>query len=390
MVVAGGDWQVPLIQYLKNAGHTVINTNLYENSPGFKYADKCFVLNVLDKQNTLKVAKECCIDAVVTDQSDIAVPTVAYVAQALGLRGITVDIAELFTNKYKMRTFCKEYGYPTPSFTIAKTEQQVYDFIKKNGYPIVLKPKDSQSSRGVNIVFSETNLPFLIADTLNACQDGSFIVESYIDGYELTVEGYKTKDKHTTLAISEKSFMPGMRQIATSLFYSINALEKHKILIAKHDQMIEKMGLPFGITHTEYKYCKGTYYLIETAARGGGTKISSHIIHAISGVDIYKNLLNDILGLPQIPILKNKSQRSVVLDFFQFQHGKVRLINGKEEVLMHPNVIDFSINFEEGGWVPSLKDDRSRSGYIIIQADGDDELISLTAKLKGLIRVEYE
>lgn len=39
MVIAGGTWQVPLIKKVKSLGYEVVNSNLYEDSIGFEYAD---------------------------------------------------------------------------------------------------------------------------------------------------------------------------------------------------------------------------------------------------------------------------------------------------------------------------------------------------------------
>ena len=58
MVIAGGDWQVELVKKIKSMGHYVICSNLYENSPAFKYADACEVADVLDKERNLEIAKK--------------------------------------------------------------------------------------------------------------------------------------------------------------------------------------------------------------------------------------------------------------------------------------------------------------------------------------------
>ena len=102
-VIAGGAWQVPLVKKVKKLGYEAVNSNLYENSPAFEYADYCEVANVLDKEKNLEIAMKYNVDAVLTDESDIAVPTVAYVAKTLGLPTIGEDKAALFTNKYQMR-----------------------------------------------------------------------------------------------------------------------------------------------------------------------------------------------------------------------------------------------------------------------------------------------
>jgi hypothetical protein len=38
MIVGGGPWQVPIVQTARAMGHTVICTNLHENSPAFKFS----------------------------------------------------------------------------------------------------------------------------------------------------------------------------------------------------------------------------------------------------------------------------------------------------------------------------------------------------------------
>ena len=114
MVIAGGDWQIELIKKAKQMGHYVICSNLYEDSPAFPYADACEVANVLDKEKNLQIAQKYQPDAVISDQSDIAVPTVAYVNEKMGLRGIGTDKADIFTDKTLMRQRCKEAGLPVP------------------------------------------------------------------------------------------------------------------------------------------------------------------------------------------------------------------------------------------------------------------------------------
>ena len=107
LIIAGGTWQVPLIKKAKELGFEVVNSNLYEDSIGFQYADFGEVSDVKDKDKNLEIAKRYQVDGVITDQSDIAVPTVAYVATKLGLPTIGEDKAALFTDKFQMREFCK-------------------------------------------------------------------------------------------------------------------------------------------------------------------------------------------------------------------------------------------------------------------------------------------
>ena len=388
MVVAGGKWQVPLIKYFKSIGHYVINTNLYENSPGFAYADEHYVIDVLDKEKNLEIATQCNIDAITTDQSDIAIPTIAYIAEKLGLCGIGTKSAKLFTNKYEMRLRGKELGLPTPKFELCDKFQDAEVFIRqcKN---VVIKPPDGHGSRGVSIIrngsFTKNQFDMALAES----KSDVVLIEEFIEGYEITVEGYKTTDKHFTLAISEKSRIQEYPQVASNLWYSSNAFNKHKSLVKEHDALIQGFGLTFGITHSEYIYNGGCYTLVEVAARGGGTNISSHIVPRISGVNVYEELGRNILGQKAREIHEFNPNCSVVLDFIQLMPGRVKSINGIEALLRNPNVLDAALNFQEGDSVPILTDDATRAGYIIAHAMNDEELRKLLVNLKKDIHVSY-
>ena len=139
MVVAGGAWQCPIVRLAKSKGHFVVCTNLYPDSPAFAYADVGVVANVLDREKNLAIARQYRPDAVLTAQSDIAVPTVAYVAEQMGLKGIGLEMANRFTNKYTMREFTSRSGFPSPRFRKCYTEEQAVDFLRQTPVAI-LKP----------------------------------------------------------------------------------------------------------------------------------------------------------------------------------------------------------------------------------------------------------
>ena len=203
MVIAGGEWQCPIVQTAKSMGHTVICSNLYEDSPAFIYADVGEVADVLDREKNLWIAKKYKPDAVLTDQSDIAVPTVAYVAEQMHLKGIGEEKAELFTNKYKMREFCEKHGFPSPVCYHCTDYREAEEALKKLGRAII-KPLDSQSSRGIYIIDSPEQLKEVFEKSMSySNNEKAVLVEQYIEGTEFTVDGVKTASGLSLIHISE-------------------------------------------------------------------------------------------------------------------------------------------------------------------------------------------
>jgi carbamoyl-phosphate synthase large subunit len=155
-------------------------------------------------------------------------------------------------------------------------------FMQSEAPIVVVKPIANQSSRGVikvDVCDREViNEAYQYAKVHTP--DGRVIVEEYIGGIELTVDGVKLNDGiHYCLATSFKEHYEHNTMIARALWFANSHPNiDYAQLYEQHNRLIEYMELPFGLTHAEYKYYNGKFYLIEVAARGGGTNISSHIV----------------------------------------------------------------------------------------------------------------
>ena len=391
MIIAGGPWQVPLVQTARRLDHYVICTNLHADSPAFEFSQTYEVGDVLDRERQLEFARKHKVDAVITDQSDIAVPSVAYVCEQLGLPGIGIDKALLFTNKFRMREFALAHGDPTPAFTLCTDVEQACRFSIQSGYPLVLKPVASQASRGVFKVESETEMRALFPVSIKLSTSGEVIVEQFIIGSELTVEGYVMNGRHQTLAISRKRHLASNPMVACELYYSPDDPEiDYAVLRVQHDRLVSAMELPFGITHAEYLHMDGKFYLVEVAARGGGTKLSSHIVPAVSGAPTNEWLIACALGEPfNCAPPSSSATPFAVLNFFNFEHGCVATINGVDELRATPGILDVGMNVCVGTDIRPPTDDVARHGYFIAKAGSRSELDALIDHARALVTLTY-
>lgn len=400
MVIAGGTWQVPLIKKIKNLGYEVVNSNLYTNSVGFESADFYGVMDVRDKVKNLKLAQKYNVDAVLTDQSDIAIPTVAYVAEKIGCPGIGEGMAELFTNKFKMREFCKKNNFKYPEYRLCKTVDEAIDFMNTLKGKIIIKPLDSQSSRGIFTIETDEDMKqkFPIAQSFsNSCD--CVLAERYIAGTEFTIDGIVINGKHHSLAISQKSHFSFNKNIASKLFFSYyNENFDYEILRQLDNKIIEKTGIGFALTHSEYKYENGEYYLIEMAARGGGTKISSDIVPYMSGIDNYKLLIEAALGelstkdSLDFSLKENLRNRCALLEFLDVESKgkKITSIEGVDEIKAIPELLEFQLEFKVGDIVEQAQDDRTRAGFFIICAESAEKIYEIEDRIKNTLVITFE
>lgn len=388
LVIGGGKWQVPIIQKVKEMGHYAICSNLYEDSIGFQFADESFVANVLDKEKNLEIADKVKPDGIITDQSDIAVNTVAYISEKLGLKGVTVDVADLYTNKLKMREELNVENLYHPKYKICTTKEECIDFFKKLNQPIIIKPLANQSSRGVYKIDTIEEIEKKFQITMECSINNVILAEEYIEGCEFTAEGFKAEDKHYTLAISKKSHYENLPAVAKSLIYLNDFKEfQRETLEEINNNLFDR--LKFGITHVEYKYYNNKFYLIEAAIRGGGTKISSHIIPMVSGVNVNELLIKSVLDQDIFNIDINNKRNCAILKFFDFEVGTVSKINGLEYLKNNKFIIDFDFEFKEGDIIIAPNDDRSRVGYFIACAENEDKLMQIVSEVDKKVYLNY-
>lgn len=394
LVLPGTYWQVPLVKKIREMGYHSVVINPQIGSPAFEYADRHIVSDIFAKENYITDIRKMQINAVLSDECDIATHLVAELADELHLVSQTQPMATLYSNKVKMREFLQSHNFPCPSFKICHSLEESLDFYQGLGKLMIIKPIDSNSSHGVFTIRSEADLRRHYNETLSYSRtEQAIICEEYIEGTEFTVDGIKTEYGHICLAISEKKHYEYNENIAYELFFSHdNPNYDYDKLRLINDNFVNQSGLPFGLTHAEYKYRGGEYYLIEIGARGGGNLISAEIVPTLSGYDNYKALIKMALGEPvneRPAVLPSYRNRCAVLEFFDVpgKGGEVKAIYGEELLRNSKNVLAYRFNFKVGDTIQQAESDSARIGFYIAYAESRDELLALMERIKNEVKI---
>lgn len=396
LVMPGVESQVPLLKKLRQMGCRIFIIDPNDESPAHQYAERWLKANFFDYLACRSFAKEVCPDAVVSDQCDIATQPVADMAAYLGLPGIDPKIVPLFRNKAEMRRFAKEHDLNPIDARLCRSLNEARSFFAYLDSKMIIKPLDSNSSRGVYTIATQDELEMYFDSSMKwSISDKAVICERFIEGVEFTVDGIKIPGHgHKCLAISEKRHFDHNPNIACELYFSHrNEKFDYDALRALNNRYVDLSGLEFGTTHAEYKYEDGKFHLIEIGARGGGGYISSHIVPCMSGVDNLGILIRMSLGLPveqgEISISPALKERCAVLKFFDFAAGKVGAINGESFLKSHPKVLDYRFNFKVGDTISKPTDDSKRVGYFIAYGDTSADLQALMQEIERRVTVEY-
>jgi biotin carboxylase len=391
LFLPGGRWQVPVIRAAQQMGLVVICADGTPNAPGFAVADEAFQVPLQDVASLVRIGRERRIDAVMTEQTDFAVPLVAQVAAELGLKGLPVDVAWAATHKGRMRARAAAAGIRQPAFRICRTADEATDAVAEIGLPVFCKPADGQSSRGVSRL-DRANEPEIVQafDRAKASSPiGETIFEQFITGVEATVEGFVIDGEPTTLAISNKVHYADLPGVARTLTWpGAFPPDIAQRIAGANESTVRALGIPFGITHGEFLIDDaGEPWLVELAARGGGTQIASHIVPAVCGFEPTPALIAILLG--ETPDIITTRQRAAQLRFLRLPPGR-RILGfpNLAELRSTLGVIEIAFNQDVGDRVPAVEDDRSRNGYVIVAADNRDAACALAEQIERELIVD--
>ena len=394
LFLCGGKWQVPWIKHLKENGHRIILVDPNLDSLCREYADifyKCDVKDV-DSIYSFVIDHNYKIELVTSEQTDVSTIPVSILSSRFKTKTIDLEIINKFTNKYISREYVKNIdSRRVPKYEKIKNHIECSSFLEKVESAII-KPVDSQSSRGITKL-SKSDSEEIKGNSFDLAKSFSsqdyVIVEEFVNGLEITVEGISVHGKHKTLTISKKKhFRDG---IASELNYGISISEKlQEELLSFHNKIVDESGLNYGITHSEYIINEKTFefWLVEMACRGGGTLIPSSIIPWVTGVDLYdihyKQLFDLEVSIPQI--VKN---RNAILHFFEFKSGKVKSIKGLNELrkLEEIHLLELEFNIEDE--IKEAIDDRGRQGFVIVLTENEMKSREVIKNIYKNINIEY-
>lgn len=396
LFLGGGRWQLPWFQFLKAKGHKLLLVDPYENSPCVNHADIFFKSDVKDTDKILNFinANNLQIEIVTSDQTDVSTIPVAILSEKLGITVNSIDSIERFTNKAISREFLKRnFNKHFPEFEIVRDADTLENFIKRVGTSII-KPVDAQSSRGIfklDLTSSKEEIQNSFNESLSFGTKEFILVEEFITGNEITLEGLCIGNNHITLTGSNKKhFRTG---IASDLCYPLtisNTLKNE--LISFHDTLIKSTGLNIGITHAEYiiNEEKGSFYLVEVAARGGGSLIPSHIVKAVTGVDVYHHFYQALFNNDFKQLPKPFDNKGCTLHFFEFKSGKIKSIEGIEKCAQLDFVIEIGLEFKVGDTIKNASDDRSRQGFVIVTGTDKKQVQNNIQTIYSILDIKYE
>lgn len=393
MILGGGEFQLPLIKRAKKLGYHVILCDFRDNVEGIALSDKHYLVNTLDSSQLIEVGEKEKPNGIMTN-SEPAFLSMAHAAEKLGLRCMSVDDTKLYKNKFLMREFCRGHGILSPRYKCCKNVEEALSFFNGIQEKCIIKPLDNSASRGVFSVNCENDIKLHFDQCIAAssADTPAILIEEYITGTEFTIDGIMTPKGHRCLAISEKKHYAYNENVAYQLLFdNQNENFDYDLLRKENDYLVDLTGISFGLTHAEYKYSNGKFFLIEIQARGGGNYIATDIVPFISGVDSYKEQLRWAVG-DEVDVdysYKKKSSQCAVLHFFDVpgRGGVVKEIKGLDFLDSLSKQVMYHLNFKVGDTIQQTINDSTRIGWYILKSPNRTDLDKMIRTINNHFKI---
>lgn len=365
LILGGGIEQVYAYELAHEMGIETIGMDLDPNAPGLKLADYHLIRTTSTDgcDYAYLFNKQCHIDGVMTIAHDAAL-SVARIAHALGLPGISVESAKLASNKQKMKQKFERDGVPTPRFWGIRHRRT---FLAMNWeYPIVIKPVDNCGARGVVRLTPEVDHEWAY---VNAVKKNSFeeyaLVEEFIEGLQLSTESMMYKGECYTVSISERNydferFAPYMIEDGGVIPARLTSEETESVkkVVA---QAAKSLGIENGPVKGDIVMSKDGPMVIEMAARLSGGYLCTSQIPLVYGVNLVEQTIKLALGreLDTNDLIPHESYCLGIRYFFP-EPGRVVSIEGFDEL----NVTKKMLNLQVGDIVEPCIDHTKRVGFV--------------------------
>lgn len=390
LILGAGLWQVDYIRRARRLGAETWATDWSTNAVGRDEADHFEPVDLKNVDATLELARNSRVDGVFT-AADIGVPTAAYVAERLGLPGPSLRLAEEATNKFAMRRRAQSIGLNCPHFERVCSSDDLHAGRALPALPVIVKPVDNCSSRGVRFVADATALEPAVDEAISASRCGQALVEQFLTGTEGSIEALVQHGSVTILGICDKTKSALPHRYDLELRYP--GAYPPVVRRALHEfiqRLAGGFGVENGILHVEFLVSDvdQRVFLIEFALRGCGSKVITHLMPHLTGIDVVRVLLRQALGFDTHTEVMRHMHGA--LQFLIFPRGRITAVRGEADARLMRGVIDACVERQPGDTIEEVRDGRSRPGHVLVYGRTRDEVQDVLRAVRATIRIDYE
>ncbi|MFN8591711.1 MAG: ATP-grasp domain-containing protein [Thermomicrobiales bacterium] len=349
-------------------------------------ADRCVAPLALDYADPYAAARRIAdfarqtpVDAVLA-LDDTATLLAAHAARVLDLPYNDPDAALAASDKWAMREALRLGGVPVPAYRaypLATNPTQVAGDIP---FPVVIKPTGLSGSRGViraddddEFVAAWERTRRIVIQVSESRESASLLVEQYLPGVEVALEGLLTGGELRTLALFDKPDPLEGPFFEETIYVTPSRLPEavQQAISQRTAEAAAALGLREGPVHAELRINVDGVWLIEMAGRSIGG-LCSTILEFGAGISLEELIVRHAVRLP-LPELDRARDAAGVMMIPIPKSGMLRGISGVETAATVAGISGVEITAPLNQPLLALPEGASYLGFIFARAETPQE-----------------
>lgn len=387
MILGAGVYQVPLIKTARQMGLYTIVASIPGEYPGFALADQIYFIDTRNKEAILKAAQKEHISGICTAGTDVAVASIGYVCEKMGLAGLSTESAACVTDKKRMKEAFLREGVSTARCRTVLNPKEALEAAEGFGFPVVVKRVDSSGSRGITFVDHASGVKAAYECARKGSSRDYVLVEEMLSGREIGVDGIIWDGRVVFLAPHEKFVYHGRQtNVPAGHGFPLNLSGEQTEELARQMQLAaEATGMERCPFNADVFIDGNKVSVIEIGGRTGATCIPE-LISIHYGFDFYEKIIQIALGLPldlpekeKIPCMAKLLMSPV--------NGRLTRVDEKGLQVIGTRGVEAVLDFEEGHWVEAMSNGTDRIGHVIARTSSKEEFQEIMDQVNRCIYV---
>ncbi|MGH2481808.1 MAG: ATP-grasp domain-containing protein, partial [Ktedonobacteraceae bacterium] len=331
----------------------------------------------------------------VLSDDDSASELAARASAALGLPHNSPHAAEAARDKLLMRTLMAQGGAPCPVFRPFLLSTTPHEIAAHVSYPCVLKPLRLSGSRGVirannasEFVAAFWRLKRLLLSEGHVESTTSFLVEDFLPGCEVALEGILTHGQLKVLTLFDKPDPLDGPFFEETIYVTPSRLPAPTQEEIAHcvATAAAALGLREGPVHAELRVNEHGPWMLEIAGRSIGG-LCSTVLEFGAGMCLEELILRHAIG-EEIAEIEREHQAAGVMMIPIPAAGLLKSINGVEEARQVPLITGIEITARLNYSLTPLPEGASYLGFIFARGQTPAAVEAAIRQAHALLRFE--
>jgi biotin carboxylase len=292
-------------------------------------------------------------------------------------------------NKARFREALRAAGLPQPACQIVPAGADPVAAAERIGYPVVLKPLHLSASRGVmradrraELIERAARLARILADPAVAAVDpdaaGHVLIEQFVPGPELAVEGMLSRGRLHILAVFDKPDPLDGPFFAETIYVTPSHLSRREQeeVVGAVQRAAAAIGLDEGPVHAELRAPRDRPpVVLELAARSIGG-LCGRVLRLGAGIALEEVIVAHAVGLDPGELTRTGDRAGGVMMLPVDEAGVLVEVVGADKARAIPGVRDLVVTARIGDTMVPLPEGHSYAGFLFAAGDSREEVIA--------------